>query len=705
MVRRRRGHRRRRPPRRRAATGCSSPRDDALVRERADGDRRASSRDEGPFARLPSAPSRDARRRPGRGARRLHASRPAFWGLLFVPGMRRAPAPAPPARAAVVGAARAASTRGPPTVLGLLCSISVVGRLPRHGHHPDGDLRRRRVRRRHRPRSPALLAVGAGVVLIALVLAALADRLGRRRLVTVAAAGRLRRRRDRRAGAEPRSASASARPSPGASPAPCSLLIADRLGRGDAGRQPGLRVSACSSMTPGARRRHVPVVPPARRPRRRRSAWRRPLRRAAALPAARRAPCCRHLPGDAGGSTRPHVEAPDRRPRPALLAARRRPAVPARRLRHARPASSATSSSATSGASAAPQSRSSPSLTVTPGGHRHRRRRPPGRRPRPAGRRRHRHRRRHDPRRCVAVRRRRAGRCGRGRSSDRSSPRLAVPALGVYRPELFPTSLRGRAGGVVEVFALAGAVDRAAGRRRLVDGGWTYGAAFAPSRRRRCSSPCSSSSPSPRPPTGPSRTSTPRTAARCARARIADRASPSLPPRRSPPSLAAGCGDDDRSDTADGTRPTTPTRRRPPARRPARDAHRGQRRRPAGRPSASLAPLDLVITRGGVTECVTATTSPSTSSRRRAPTTARRYLERMLPSFTAHPAALFDAYPELDSFDVCQEPVPDGDAAARPVPGRRRSCCSARGHDPSTTGTTPTSPTCSPPPTPTSAAT
>ncbi|MGH9118979.1 MAG: MFS transporter [Acidimicrobiales bacterium] len=33
---------------------------------------------------------------------------------------------------------------------------------------------------------------------------------------------------------------------------------------------------------------------------------------------------------------------------------------------------------------------------------------------------------------------------------------LVVPALGVYRPELFPTSLRGRAAGVLELIALAG---------------------------------------------------------------------------------------------------------------------------------------------------------------------------------------------------------------------------------------------------------
>jgi len=54
-----------------------------------------------------------------------------------------------------------------------------------------------------------------------------------------------------------------------------------------------------------------------------------------------------------------------------------------------------------------------------------------------------------------------------------------VPALGVYRPELFPTSLRGKAAGAIEFFSLAGAVVGLQLVGRLVDGGWTYGSAFA----------------------------------------------------------------------------------------------------------------------------------------------------------------------------------------------------------------------------------
>jgi MFS family permease len=54
-----------------------------------------------------------------------------------------------------------------------------------------------------------------------------------------------------------------------------------------------------------------------------------------------------------------------------------------------------------------------------------------------------------------------------------------IPALGVYRPELFPTSLRGKAAGAIELFSVAGAVVGLQLVGRLVDGGQSYGAAFA----------------------------------------------------------------------------------------------------------------------------------------------------------------------------------------------------------------------------------
>ena len=56
---------------------------------------------------------------------------------------------------------------------------------------------------------------------------------------------------------------------------------------------------------------------------------------------------------------------------------------------------------------------------------------------------------------------------------------VVVPALGVYRPELFPTGARGRAAGAIEVFSLLGAVAGLQLVGQLVDGGWTYGSAFA----------------------------------------------------------------------------------------------------------------------------------------------------------------------------------------------------------------------------------
>jgi MFS family permease len=55
---------------------------------------------------------------------------------------------------------------------------------------------------------------------------------------------------------------------------------------------------------------------------------------------------------------------------------------------------------------------------------------------------------------------------------------LVVPALGVYRPELFPTSLRGRAAGVLDGMALAGAAAGLLFVGNVVDAGNSYGTAF-----------------------------------------------------------------------------------------------------------------------------------------------------------------------------------------------------------------------------------
>lgn len=56
---------------------------------------------------------------------------------------------------------------------------------------------------------------------------------------------------------------------------------------------------------------------------------------------------------------------------------------------------------------------------------------------------------------------------------------LAVPALGVYRSELFPTSLRGRLGAVIEALTVAGSAIGLVAVGALVDAGNSYGEAFA----------------------------------------------------------------------------------------------------------------------------------------------------------------------------------------------------------------------------------
>lgn len=56
---------------------------------------------------------------------------------------------------------------------------------------------------------------------------------------------------------------------------------------------------------------------------------------------------------------------------------------------------------------------------------------------------------------------------------------LAVPSYNVYKSELFPTSLRGRLGGVVEALIVAGSAVGLLAVGALVDGGTSYGEAFA----------------------------------------------------------------------------------------------------------------------------------------------------------------------------------------------------------------------------------
>jgi MFS family permease len=56
---------------------------------------------------------------------------------------------------------------------------------------------------------------------------------------------------------------------------------------------------------------------------------------------------------------------------------------------------------------------------------------------------------------------------------------LAVPSFAVYRSELFPTSLRGKLGGIVEALAVSGSAIGLLTVGALVDGGRSYGEAFA----------------------------------------------------------------------------------------------------------------------------------------------------------------------------------------------------------------------------------
>jgi len=163
------------------ASTLHQPRDDALVRERAAGTGRFVA-DDGPFDRY----ERTVRDLPGGGVEERIDFRIGVpvWGLVFLPGMRRAlrsgatsaPWWAPPERLDL----RAAR------VLGLLCSLTLVsGYL--------GTLLTQTVTfatdefgADTTAQAGALATTRVGVVL-AVVLAALADRLGRRRLVGASA--------------------------------------------------------------------------------------------------------------------------------------------------------------------------------------------------------------------------------------------------------------------------------------------------------------------------------------------------------------------------------------------------------------------------------------------------------------------------------------------------------------------------------------
>ncbi len=56
---------------------------------------------------------------------------------------------------------------------------------------------------------------------------------------------------------------------------------------------------------------------------------------------------------------------------------------------------------------------------------------------------------------------------------------MAVPAMAVYRTELFPTGNRTRAAGIITALALTGGIGGLVGTGQLVDRGWSYGSAIA----------------------------------------------------------------------------------------------------------------------------------------------------------------------------------------------------------------------------------
>jgi MFS family permease len=165
-----------------AAATVRLPRDDALVRERDDGAGRFVA-DEGPFTRY----ERVVADLPGGGVEERTtfsvAGKP--WGLVFVPGFRaalrhrprRAPWWAPPERLDH----RAA------TVLALLCSLTLVSGYLGTVMSQTATFAADEFGSSTSAQSGALATTRIGVV-VAIVLTTLADRRGRRRMVAVAAA-------------------------------------------------------------------------------------------------------------------------------------------------------------------------------------------------------------------------------------------------------------------------------------------------------------------------------------------------------------------------------------------------------------------------------------------------------------------------------------------------------------------------------------
>lgn len=166
-----------------AAEELRRPRDDALVRERLDGDGRFVA-EEGPFRRYERTLDATA---DGIAERTTFTIAVPFWGLLFVPGFRHAfgrpldrrrhtPWWAPPERLD----RRAAS------VLGLLCSLTLAAGYLGTLLSQTATFAADEFGSSTTAQSGALAATRIGV-LVVVVLAALADRAGRRQMVGIAA--------------------------------------------------------------------------------------------------------------------------------------------------------------------------------------------------------------------------------------------------------------------------------------------------------------------------------------------------------------------------------------------------------------------------------------------------------------------------------------------------------------------------------------
>ena len=144
----------------------------------------------GPVPRLPAhRPRRSTTARSGDG-RRSRCARCSGAGSSS-PACSRASSPRPTVGTSTRGGRRPAGSTAA-AADGARAAVHDLGRrrLPRHRHHPDRHLRGRRVRRRRPATRPTCCPRSGSRSSSPWCSSVLADRIGRRRLVSVAAAGR-----------------------------------------------------------------------------------------------------------------------------------------------------------------------------------------------------------------------------------------------------------------------------------------------------------------------------------------------------------------------------------------------------------------------------------------------------------------------------------------------------------------------------------